>query len=249
MKSDIIKNCLMQLGFDELEIDLYLLIFKSKKINVTSLANELDTNRPRIYSILDKFLAINLVLKDENGLLSLESPSKITSLLLQKKYQFEYLHNTLTEVLPDINKEFHSIHRQPFIKIYEGKQQIINSILEILDEAIDEIVTYGNPKCLFDLVDRDFHNQWSMLRAKKGVRSKLLIHNFPEFIWSVEKAKEHLREYKFLPEGNLCQGLVYVYSNTVVMINPVVPKAIKIEDKIIADTHRQMFNNLWDGIN
>jgi hypothetical protein len=119
---------------------------------------------------------------------------------------------------------------------------------DTLNEAKCEMLFYGNVKYVFDLVDVDFHQSWSIHRSKKGISSRLLLFKDSSFDWFVTNAKDHLREFKYLPENHFCKGSFYIYNDTIISWDPIMPKAVKITDKTLAETYLSLFNTLWDQL-
>jgi hypothetical protein len=65
-----------------------------------------------------------------------------------------------------------------------------------------------------------------------------------------ERNKNELieRQVKILPKGFSSLGTIAIFGNKIVNWNTVIPRAIMIEDEVMAKTYRDIFDFFWDSL-
>ncbi|MFY0601632.1 MAG: helix-turn-helix transcriptional regulator [Cyclobacteriaceae bacterium] len=178
----------------------------------------------------------NQLSKFERGMASLSSKN------LQKLFDFftvqqiEFLDHDGIKRKPSINHI--TLHGD------EGLRTLFDDIYETTKETGDEIVIYnGVPKKLLEHLGKEFYQMHAdrMSKLKNSVRA-LIRHGDTNFIgagWA---------QYKWLPEGKFKEKTDYVYGGKTAFIsfNDEV-KILLIEQKDIADSQRDKFNDVWDN--
>jgi len=250
-KSSLLQKSLTQLGFEKLEIDIYLELLETKTLNIRSLASTFATNRMRIYAILDRLQEQGLLTytKGVGRSFALESPTKILGLLKFQETEARRLTSDYSNYLPDLLTNFFSSTNKPIIKVYEGKTQFLGIFNQILDESNpgDEILDIGEGEDFNEIIYIDYFKEWMRKRIQKNIKVRILGRQNNSFLKEIEPKNDlELRQLKFLPaEFKLTDGNLFILKNKIIIWNTVQVQAVVIENKAIADFFRSIFEGLW----
>jgi len=244
--TDILTLSLSELGFSSVEIGVYQAFLKDRNLNLSRYAELQNLDRSFIYKALISLEKAGLIYKESRGSYKIEPPSKIAAMLKLKERTTRSILENLNDKLPEISNQFQKTYRSIGTKVYEGNDQFVNLMNQVLSQSPAEILYYGNSQNLINFVDIDFQKEWSLTRAKKGIKSKMLTFPAKSLSWFVERNLEQKRNLKYLPTKFYTDGFIWVYGNISIQWNPILPKAVLTEDKIIADNFRSMFETLWD---
>jgi sugar-specific transcriptional regulator TrmB len=252
--SNLLSKVLSQLDLSELEMQIYLLLLQNPEINVTDLAKKTGMYRLKIYSALDNLQKAELVAqgKDYNRKIELEPPAKIATKLKLKENSLNRINSDFEALLPELQSQYYSSARQPITRIYEGKKEFTQIFHQILEETKQggEIIILGESSDFYKIIDLYYFRQnWMKPRIKKGVWVKVLVHSDNhDFISQMPNNEQELRQMKILPKSIVSPGAIWIANNKVINWNTVMARAIVIEDKVMADFYRQMFDMLWASI-
>ena len=251
MSINIIESILEELNLSPFATQVYLKCVETTEPNVTKIADLLSVERARIYPAIEELTEIGLIApKVPYGrYITLNSPSRLIAKLRDKEIRSRRLIEDFTKLLPDLNAQFYSNKSKPYLKVYEGKSQFIDLFNQVLDDADKQngICLFGNVDEFFDLVGFDYHLEWTSQRIKKQIPSKILYFSSSRMNTVAVKNNEQFRQSKILPEKHRVSGSYYLYANKSIHWNPVLPKAIMIEDSVINNTFRSNFELLWEA--
>lgn len=237
---------MLEFGFNELEITLYKKFLEKPKINILETSLELNLDRSTLYKALKKLENENLITKIYRQEYTVQPPSKLANMLIYREFKTKSLLTNLNQYLPELNTKFQKNHKKITAKVYEGSDQFIDLMNEVLSQKPCEILYYGNAINQVNFVNVDFQKEWTLTRANKNIRTKMLCFKDISMDWFTSRNKEQKRELKYLPNNHKCDGFYWIFNNTVIHWNPILPKAVLTEDKVFADTLRSSFETLWD---
>ncbi|MEI6729569.1 MAG: helix-turn-helix domain-containing protein [bacterium] len=249
MSANILKSILEELNLDSFSIQVYLKILEISEPTITKLATTLAVDRTKIYPALSVLVDLDLILPKEpyDRQITLQTPSRLIGLLRSREIKSKRLIEDLSPLLPELSAQFYSKKRQPFVKVYEGRTQFIDLFNSVLNEADqkDGIRIFGNADEFLDLVGFEYQREWSKQRIAKSITSKILSLPSSRLRSICLLNNMEFREIKWLPPEFNCQGFYYLFANKSIQWNPVLPKAIVIEDKIMNLTLKSNFDALW----
>lgn len=243
--TDILNLTFLELDLSQIESKVYFALLDKKDFNLSALAAYLGVDRSKIYLALDRLEKLEIISKISRSNWVAQPPAHLIALLRFKEGRTNKVIDQLEDILPDLTQQYQQYNRSSTIKTYEGRKQFINLFNQVLDEAKDEVLGFLNVDYFFDLVDYDFHQEWSMLRAKKEIKSRVLVFPTPKMDWFNKRNKEQLRELKWLPPNYVSKGSFYIYGSKIIQWDPVLPKAIVIDNSVIAQTQKSLFETLW----
>jgi hypothetical protein len=253
MKSDLIKNSLLSIGLDEFSTLVYLELLQNDKHDISSLSVKLNTYRLKIYQSLDKLTDFGLIKninKDYSRQIILETPRRINSLIKEKQSSLGLISKKLDDYLPQLQSEFYSTRKQPLTSIYQGVTQFKLFFDLILDETEvgGEILVIGDGPDFEDIVTAEYFLQnWMRRRLEKKIRVRILARHLNQRLKSIMKNNDlELRQTKFMDKQFTEPGCLWITKNKVINWNTVLPKAIVIEDQIMAQFYTGLFESIWN---
>ena len=249
MQADILCKSLLEIGLSEYSAKVYLEILTDQKISITKIAQNLYTNRVKIYECLDELRKIGLVEKDS---LSIEPPSRIVAILRHKEVQTKRLSDDLSEILPSYLTNYYTAAKKSRVKIYEGKNEFIKLQNQSVDELKDggEIMIFAEGVEMYDVIDPYYYNiELSSRRKNKNKTARIIASYDNDILTSKANRNEQLdRQVKVLPKGFSSLGTIAIYDDRIINWNTVIPRAIMIEDEVIAQVYRDIFNFFWEKL-
>lgn len=251
MYSKTIFQSLTDIGLNQLESQLYFELLNNPRISITDLASNLGVHREKIYFAQEKLINLGLANYPDSGKkIVVESPDKILTILKQKKSHFARSEKDFVDILPDLLPLYHSDTRRPTIRMYEGDDQFLGLFDQFILEAKDEILCFTNPEFFHSVVSMDYLDLWIKKRVAKNLKIRI-ISTFTNFQrYHSDKDTKELRNIRFLKSSkNTFKGSFYISGNRISMWNPLIPKAIAIQDKIVVDTFKFMFEEIWSSLN
>ncbi len=178
MQSQILQKALIQLGFEDDVIQVYLLLLETKNHSVTNLTETTGFNRMKIYKILEKLGRSEMIefKKDYKTPIKVLTPANIIAKLRSTERESKRLANNLSDVLPDLLSHFYNGNNS-FCRVFSGKYQLIDLFDEMLDGLVkgDIILNFGEGKDFNNLVGETYIIEWMRKRVKKGIYLKTMI--------------------------------------------------------------------------
>jgi phage anti-repressor protein/predicted DNA-binding transcriptional regulator len=252
MNTKSIEKALLQLEISDLGIKTYILLCKTPGINITQISIELGTYRQKIYEALDALAQVGLIEKLGEKI-SLKSPVILKTLLKTKQYELNKATLDYEDTLPELLSNYFQEGKNPSIKIYDGTNKFRYLFNIILDElqAGGNILSYNEGDDLYESMDMDYYfNVWIPKRVGKNIFIKILA-NGDNSKYHQEKPndKKMHRDSKILTNNRQDKGCYWIAGNKIILWDTATPKAILIENNLLADLMAKQFELIWDNIN
>jgi sugar-specific transcriptional regulator TrmB len=246
MQIDLFYSSLLELGISSLSTNIYISVFQQKDLSVSDLAKKYKVQRWKIYECLHELFKEGLVLESQKYSRSIEivSPTQVLSKLNQKEFYLKEKISGLTELIPSLIEEYRTT-KPEFIKIYKGKYELQNLFDQVLDETDDIIYGLGNFESWLEFLGIEYEKVWRIRRIEKGVKFKALA--FPGYLvnQAMHTNQAEIREMKLLPANLSTDGILLISKNKVTQWNPILPRAISIEDVIFNKFFTSIFEIVW----
>jgi len=254
MPSNLISQIGLDLGLDKFHSELYCELLELEEPTIADLSRNLGVYRLKIYQGLEHlekedFLEMvkTSLNEDKISQIRLKSPGAIMAKLRHKKLEMERRTRDFEELMPELLGKYYQKNREPEVKIYTGKNQFYQLFNETLIELNDEILILGEHEDFYNIVDFDYYYQnWCIPRAKKKIPVKVLVYKHQQLAELDKISAKEYREIKWLPENLKVPGSMWVYGAKVIFWNSTLPKAIYIDDILVANFCRSMFVNIWE---
>jgi sugar-specific transcriptional regulator TrmB len=245
-----IYDALRELGLSESEIKLYTVSLLLGPSPIANLANHIGISRPNLYKVilglekrgLAKFSERKKYTRD----FIVESPTVVLEKLRQKRESFDNLDHKVTATMPSLLALYRQGATSTKIKVLEGEEQFVKLFYQILDEAGDQIETFGSFGDFASSFSFERIKDWTKKRAAKGIRVRVLALPGKEAEQLNHRNKEELREARILRGMNPFTTSFSLFANKAVIWQPKTPLAVLIEDEYIVQMLRSMFYALYD---
>lgn len=234
------EEALRQYGLSEKEIKVYLANLKLGSCTVHEISKNANIHRTTTYDILKSLIEKGLassVIKKKSKCFEVADPSKLISILDEKKQK-------INQVITELTSIKNTVTAKPSVEFYEGKEGI-KTVMEDILKHKKELLVYSSTKDLFNTLKFYFPN-FIKERIKNKIHAKVLTEKTTDTKQLKSKDKEELRETRFLPEKVNIPTATYIYENQTIIISlKNEPLAIRIENEQITTTQRTTFNLLW----
>lgn len=247
MSAKFLKNCLTQIGLSSFSADLYIQLMEDRGLGISSLAKINKLSRMTIYKAIDELVKFGLVIKtsDYRDGIRIQEPDHILGELYNKEKQIINDISGLSQMLPQIKKQYFE-KQEDYITVYQGKTQLQRLYQKLLDTSKSKIRTIGNVEAVVNSLGLDFEKQWFKTRLERKVWLDILAFD-DDFV------KEHIvldskefRETKLIPEGFKFDGIIMMNETMITQWNPVLPRAISIQDLTFYNMFASIFDMLWE---
>jgi predicted transcriptional regulator len=253
MLNNIFIKSLTKLGLSELESRVYEYLATQKQVNLSELAKQLSTNRMNIYRTMAKLEEFELITKDKiTGQFTITSPNKILSLLRYQEIEFSRISEDFSSALPYILDNFYLDKKEPKVQIFEGRRDFMRLMNQTIDDLKpnSELLWLCEGEELYNIVDTEYFNlELGSKRKAKNVTARILagFDNYKIFDEDNENKKLD-RQVKKLPKSFSTLGTISIAGGKVVLWNTVNPRAVLIDDKIMAGVFVGIFEYIWSSL-
>jgi predicted transcriptional regulator len=249
MQTDILAKSLQKIGLSNLAASVYLEILGDNTNNVSTLAKKLRTHRPTIYKAIEELVELDLI---DKKTLVIEPPSRIVAIIRHQEIENKRIGDDLSEILPQFLNQYYATNKISSVKIYEGRNNFVKMINECMEELEpnSEILWFCEGLELYEVIDSYYFNiELGSRRKKKNIRARILASfNNTKVISKENKNEELNRQAKVLPKGCSSLGTIGVFGNGIVNFNTVLPRVTVMDDAVMSDVYRGLFDVIWNGI-
>ena len=239
---------LKKLNLNDKEIKIYLNLLEYGAISVRGLADLSGINRGTVYDILKKLRDLNLASFYHAGTKQkfvAEPPEKLLALLKEKETELKNTKKQIKEIIPELNSLSGKGDNKPVTKYYEGK----NGIKFILDDIL---------KTVAGAKEKEYY-----VYSAEGVREDVY-SAYPDY--NKKRIKNNIKAITIsLSEGGGTYGkderrwlknsgkkldmtYILIYAGKCAFIarnNQNKPVGVIIENKMIYETQKNIFLQLW----
>jgi len=245
-------SILKKIGLSDKEIKVYLKLLENGAVSIRTLAELADLNRGTTYDVLKKLQELGLVTyfhQDTKQRFVAEDPEKIIKILDGEKEKIEDVGKKIHGLIPELKSLQNKGGNKPITKFYEGRagiRFILDDILSLMNaEKEKKYYIYSAAGVREDVYAAypDFNKK----RVKHKIRAMAIslsegggTYGLDERKWLVPKLGS---------EKNMTYIVIYAGKCAFISLdshgNPV---GVIIENKMIFETQRTIFLQLWDLI-
>jgi len=238
---------LKKLGLSDKEIKVYLKLLEYGANSVRSLVDLTGLNRGTVYDVLKRLQEMGLVSyyhQETKQKFVAEPADRLSILLLQKEEELKRAKNEINELIPQLKSMRDKSDLKPATKLYEGKRGVriiledVLSCLEELDKK--EYYVYSAKNSSEDL--KKAYPDFTKARIKKKIKVKA--------ISLAQGGKTSgLDERRWLGTDDKSGTFIIIYADKCAFISrdsQGVPVGVIIENKMIYETQKKVFLQLWN---
>jgi sugar-specific transcriptional regulator TrmB len=235
------EEILIEIGLNKNEAGAYLALLKMGSSKVNDIYEETKIQRTFIYEILRNLIEkglVNYVVKSGVKYFEASNPDKLKEILKEKQ-------DMLDKVLPELKSIKSFVKEKPAVELYEGKaglKTILEDILKL--EKGETMYAYANND-LFEKLRFYFPN-FVRRRVKSGIKAKIIQERIFHLLEGKKKNEKELRGLRFSEKP--FKSSVFIWKNKIALLtlrgDSII--GVVIENNIIAETQRQVFDLLWN---
>jgi sugar-specific transcriptional regulator TrmB len=254
MKNNKLNLALQKLGLDKLSISLYEILIDNPNCSVTELCTQTGQYRAKIYEALEELKTFGLVERENDfkRQIKVSSPTTVFTLLKQKQYEINRSVVDLQEELPYILANYFDQKSALGVKVFDGENKFTYLLTTILDECVDgtEMISFNENNDIYNIIDsKYFFDVWVEKRVAKKIFNRILLHPKNSFTNSQQPLDQvKYRSTKILSSSLSDQGCYWIVGSKIIFWDTVTPKAILIENKVLAEVMKSGFELVWSSI-
>lgn len=233
-------NILRNTGLKKKEARVYLATLELGESTVLPISRKSGIQRTYCYDILDSLSKkglVSFVEKRGRRRYIATDPTNIKSELEKRKKQFG---SSLPQLLSLYKKSSH----KPKVRYYEGHNGIETIHKEILREADRVLIISTMKEWIKEFPD---YEEYVYNQVKRGIKISELTHYHKEVKDYTKYYQEPKQKLRHLPKKIKLSNDIFIWGNKVALISYAKELiAIVIESKQISNTHKQIFQVLWD---
>jgi sugar-specific transcriptional regulator TrmB len=250
MTEQLLVNAVLELGLSKDCGQIYSNLVLNPNLSVSELAKILQTNRVKIYELLQKMQEEELLEYEKNYTRGIKAiaPNLLLAKVKSKHIQTGRLVSDLADSMPMFLSKYFQNNRDLSIKIYDGDDKFIDLFDRFFNEAKDEILFLSNASTLHSAIGLENIAWNAQKRAKKKVRIRIITSPVEAQKHQMFSSEEYLRKVKMLNYHPPFKGSIIMSGSNLTLWNPLLPRAVWISDPVIAETFKFMFDCLWGSI-
>ncbi len=229
-----IKNILLDLGFEEREIKIYLSLIKNNGSTALKISKDTKIDRTTIYDLLEKMIQrgfISFFVENKAKHFFAISPEKLL-IYFKEKY------SSLESIFPEIKKLEKKDQIKVSCELFSGIEGMKNVIKDFINEN-KNYKTIGIRQEYEDVLEY-LADQGVLRMNELKTKEKALVEEGAKF------TKLKNGEYRYLNKKLIPPVTTLIYSDKVIFFIWQEPYfAIKIESKDISKTQEEYFDLLW----
>ncbi len=249
-----LQSFLIDFGLTDKEIALYLTLLKTGPNTIMNLARETGIKRSTTHNNVEELVKKGLVSQTNYGerrMVIAEDPEKLKFLVEQKKWNVKKLEESLGDVVQVINQLVPEGKRNSKVEVkyYEGEGGFREVCQRSVEHSEKEVLFLGNIEEWRKVYTEEYGREYYIpARLKKNLFLKQLAVSNTEGKKFKEKDAKLFRETRFLPDNVSIKPTIIISDTEVaIMISAEPYTSVVIEEKVVADAFKVMFNMLWES--
>ena len=239
---------LQDIGLSEKEAKVYLAALEIGRATADQLGKQAKIVRSTTYVQIESLMKKGLMSTYEEGkktYFAPESPELLKRLLTKQRDEIGTRERDLTNLLPDLLRQFDGAGERPAVRFFVGKEGVTSAREEILTTKEKKIFAIFSPYHLSKIYSPSYLDDFSNRRKNLGIHSKA-IYLHKEYY--EQAGLDSLTERRFLRPGIFSLTIEIDIFDDKVVIFPLEGKlfGMLIESKQISSSMKTIFNFLWE---
>jgi HTH-type transcriptional regulator, sugar sensing transcriptional regulator len=236
IKEDALAEC----GLTSNESRLYLALLESGTATAVEISRKSKIHRVNVYDLLERLMGkglISCVVRGYKKIYRVSDPEQLMRLVEKKR-------EILGEAMPGLKAGFKARKSKEQVYNFFGPEGVMRAYFMMLDQK--EMIYGIGGSGLNRRFLKHRHELWNKERLRRKIRMKVLYYEFTRREKDVGW-QDSTVSVRFLPDKYKTMGMIDVCGSLVVNLLPVEGDimAIVIENKVLADTYRQLFRFMW----
>lgn len=245
-----LKAGLLQLGFSNKEIGIYLSILQTAEASILNVAKDTGLSRGTVYDVIEKLKQKGYVAEIKKGKKRRFVPENPTNqfyiLLDQKHEQLEKSKALVENLLPIIKGINISEDFKPKIRVYTGEQGFRKVWDEIFSSEDKSFLSISQIETFEAFIGKDGFQELLQDKVKKNITSRVINQDTPAARKLIKLDKKQNRSSVLAPKEFKIPATEIIFDNKIAIFTTKHENLITvIESKDISDTHQAYFEMMW----
>lgn len=241
---------LLQLGFSDKEMAVYLAILQSKDSSIPTIAKTTGLRRGTVYDVVEKLKEKGFIAETKKGKkrrLIRENPTNTFYTLLDEKYeQLEKSKKIVENILPTLKALDVSDDLKPQIRVYTGEKGFRKVWDEIFAYEGKNFLSIARIETYLKFMGQDFLTEIQNRKIKLGFTSRAINEDSPSSHSMKENDETYNRETRLAPKDFAFPSSEIIFGDKIAMFSTINENIIiVIQSKDFAETHKAYFEMIW----
>lgn len=254
MKNDaevkrIVGAPLRELGCSDAEIEVYAQSLARGPASIASLASSLGMARPNVYKVIQQLEKKGLARLSEKKRYArnfqVVSPAVVLERLRERQRRMDDDVHLLSRAMPDIVSLYKQVDLPAKVEVVTGREQFLRIFWNILEEGQPPLRFCGSIKDFLGFISWNEERKWIAERMRRGHSIQALLFKDPDSETMRAKDAQEMRETRFLTSVAPFKTSFQLFGNKAVFWQPATPAAILVEDELVVDMLKSIFDRLW----
>lgn len=210
-------------------------------------------SRPLVYKVLEELIGLDLATKsDQTGKIARFTPKHpvaITKVIDAQKERIERTKKQFLTTSGKLSSLFNLSVGKPGVQFYEGEDGVWEVLMDSLT-ATEEILAYSDIDAIVKYIPA-LNAEYATIREDQNVKKRALVVDSPRARAFLKSYNPNVTKQKLIStkEGvPAIQTTMQIYNNKVsyITLTDEYMMGIIITDQYIANTHKQLFESLWE---
>lgn len=243
-----IKKFLVDIGLSEKEALVYINLLSVDSSSVIELSKATKINRTTLYPILEDLIEKKLVTEIKQGKKSrfqAEPPERVETFMRNRKARLEEQEKILEDIIPQMRGFSRQTGEKPIVKLYDGREGILQSITEyqqVGDSEKEEYLIYPRG-IVTNLFSENEIKKARTLRLKHKIHMNSIFTSEEDYPSTEDATRYRLdpKDYKILCEIGIYADRIRIHTLSDL-------SAIYIKSVDVAETLKTLFKLAAKGI-
>ncbi|HUT22613.1 MAG TPA: helix-turn-helix domain-containing protein [Candidatus Bipolaricaulota bacterium] len=241
---------LQALGLNDKEARVYVSALQLGLATVQDLAESAEINRTTTYNHVRNLIERGMIVSHEKQgkiFFVAEKPENFYKLIEAKEEEIKKQQQVFFDMLPELKALYNISLEKPKIRLFEGLEGLEEMQRDILYSREQVMFGFYCLDLVFDVFP-DIYKNYSKLRVKEGIRSKIIYTKKAGQMY-FEDDVTRLRERRFVPYDYFpFQSDVTIYGNKIAIASlKNTLHGIIINNAKIAESFKLLFSLAWEG--
>ena len=245
------EKSLLSVGLTKEEISIYLSLLEKSPQSAIDLSKTTPVKRTYVYQISRLLIEKGLITEKKLGrttVFSPNSPDHLLTLAENRKTQAELAAKGIESLLDNLKNKYASVEERPVITYYEG--------LEGLKKIYKDIIKEKKDILLFRSIYDDKRSDLDEIISKQielQIKTGIHVHTITPLEPTTKNTYLHFDKKRLVKRHIIKSNHFSLSSQIIVYANKIAIISLKgqilatlIDNKDVADSHRKIFETLWN---
>lgn len=244
---------LVKFGLSDNEACVYMACLELGSSSVQEIAKRAKLNRVTVHGIIDSLLQKGFLREEKNKTkrkIAPYPPMKLYDVVSRKEDQLKRQIKMLDSLVPDLKSIMKGKEEKTNIIYYEGEEGLKNWASDAL-ETEGELLEWTKIESFSKRFDKYLSSYYFPEKAKRQIPTRFIFldtkeaHEYVQRNYIDNKNAPPIKARFISPEKFETPGFMLIYNNRYSIALPKEMRAVTVEDKVIADAQRKIWEFGW----